>query len=415
MIAAHVIPAVWREAVAELWRHRLRTSLTLLGLVFGVGAIVAMLGVGEGSRREALRLVESLGLHNLIVERVEQDQDTLKENRARSLGLTLADARAAAAVVPGATKFAAEKHIRTDRVFSDDGSGDAQASGVSPDGFALASLRVAQGRAITQADDDALAAVAVLGAQAAHDLFPDGKALGRLVKVNQVWLRVIGVLADRDLGRDKFEGVALGGESNRVFVPLASAQARFRFQPLEDEIDRFTLSVADPDRLAEDARVLGAVMTQRHGGVADYRVIVPQQLYRQHQQTQRIFSIVMGAIAGVSLLVGGIGIMNIMLANVLERRREIGLLRALGARRRDIVERFLREAAVICACGTAAGLAFGALLAYAIAAFAGWQVAWSPLLIALSAGACTLIGMAFAVYPARQAAALDPIAAIRSE
>ena len=409
------LPAVWREAIAELWRHRLRTSLTLLGLIFGVGAIVAMLGVGEGSRRAALRLVESLGLHNVIVERVEQDQDTLKENRARSLGLTLADARAAAAVVPGATRFAAEKRIRTDRVFSDAGTSDAQAGGVSPDWFALASLRVVQGRVPTQADDDALAAVAVLGSQAAHDLFPDGAAVGRLVKVNHVWLRVIGVLADRDLGQDKFEGVSLGGESNRVYVPLASAQARFRFQPLEDEIDRFTLSVSDPDRLADAARVLDAVLAQRHGGVTDYRVIVPQQLYRQHQQTQRIFSIVMGAIAGVSLLVGGIGIMNIMLANVLERRREIGLLRALGARRRDIIERFLREAAVICAAGTGIGLIFGALLAYAIAAFAGWQVAWSPLLIVLSAGACALIGMAFAVYPARQAAALDPIVAIRAE
>jgi putative ABC transport system permease protein len=318
-------------------------------------------------------------------------------------------------VVPGATQYAAEKRIRTDRVFSDAGMSDAQASGVSPDWFALSSLRAAQGRTLTQADDATLAAVAVLGSQAAHDLFPDGKALDRLVKVNHVWLRVVGVLADRDLGQDKFEGVALGGESNRVFVPLASARARFRFQPLEDEIDRFMVSVSDPQHLADDARVLGAALVQRHGGVTDYRVIVPQQLYRQHQQTQRIFSIVMGAIAGVSLLVGGIGIMNIMLANVLERRREIGLLRALGARRRDIVERFLREAAVICASGTVAGVVFGALLAYAIAAFAGWQVAWSPLLIVFSAGACAAIGMAFAVYPARQAAALDPIVAIRAE
>jgi putative ABC transport system permease protein len=157
------------------------------------------------------------------------------------------------------------------------------------------------------------------------------------------------------------------------------------------------------------------VLEQRHGGEADYELVVPQQLFRQHQQTQRIFQVVMGAIAVISLVVGGIGIMNIMLANVLERRREIGLLRALGARRRDVVAQFLREASVICISGALLGLLFGTALAYAIAAFAGWQVAWSPLLIALSAGACTLIGMAFAVYPARQAAALDPIAAIRSE
>jgi putative ABC transport system permease protein len=226
---------------------------------------------------------------------------------------------------------------------------------------------------------------------------------------------VVGVLADRDLGQDKFEGVALGADSNRVFVPLASARARFRFQPMEDEIDRFLLRLKNPEGLAGGARVLTEVLDQRHAGVGDYRLIVPQQLYRQNQKTQRIFSVVMGSIAGVSLLVGGIGIMNIMLASVLERRREIGLLRAIGARRQDIVQRFLREALVICASGGLIGLLFGALLAYAIAAFAGWQVAWAPIGVIASVLACMMIGLVFSIYPARQAAALDPIAAIRDE
>jgi putative ABC transport system permease protein len=410
-----MIAAAWREAIEELWRRRLRTLLTLLGLIFGVGAIVAMQGVGEGSRREALRLVESLGLRNLIVERVALDPETQKESRARSLGLSLADARAAVAVVPGAERYAAEKRIHTFAVFSDLAQASAQASGVSPDFFALASLHVAEGRALTAADDDKLAAVAVLGHQAAHELFPDGHALDHMVKVNHVWLRVVGVLADRDLGKDKFEGVALGAESDRIFIPLASTLARFRFPPIEDEIDRFMLGLKDPEQLAAGARVLSAVLEQRHGGVADYTLVVPQQLYRQNQKTQQIFSIVMGAIAGVSLLVGGIGIMNIMLANVLVRRRDIGLLRALGARQRDIIERFLREAVVICASGATIGLLFGAALAYLIAAFAGWQVAWPAILILVSTLLCALIGMAFAVYPARQAAQLDPITAIRAE
>jgi len=198
-------------------------------------------------------------------------------------------------------------------------------------------------------------------------------------------------------------------------VPLASAQARFRFQPMEDEIDRFLLRLKNPDGLAVGARVLTELLDQRHAGASDYQLIVPQQLYRQNQKTQRIFSVVMGSIAGVSLLVGGIGIMNIMLANVLERRREIGLLRAIGARRQDIVQRFLREALVICASGALIGLLFGAVLAYAIAAFAGWQVAWAPVGVVASVLLCMLIGLAFSIYPARQAAALDPIAAIRDE
>jgi len=217
------LPPAWREAIEELWRRRLRTLLTLLGLIFGVGAIVAMQAVGEGSQREALRLVESLGLHNLIAEATPQDADALKETRARSLGLSIADAEAALAVVPGAEKFAAEKPIKTHSVFSDSGSSDAQASGVSADYFALSSLHVAQGRALDAHDEDTLAAVAVIGGQVARELFPDGKALGQPVKVNHVWLDVVGVLADRDLGKDQFEGVQLGGESNRIYVPLANS------------------------------------------------------------------------------------------------------------------------------------------------------------------------------------------------
>jgi len=427
------LPTPWREALEELLRRKLRTGLTLLGLIFGVGAIVAMQAVGEGSRREALKLVQGLGLNNLIVEDRTTDTDSLKEQRERSIGLTEADARAALAVVPGAESYAAEKRIRAHAVYSDAGSSDAQASGVSPEYFALSALEAAHGRLLEAADDDALAPVAVLGHQAARSLFPPpaaaaagapsagsseaaaAAAIGRYVKVNHVWLRVVGVLADRDLGQDRFEGVQLGLESNRVFVPLAAARARFRFQPLEAQIDRFLLRVSDPAALAGSAQVLGAVLAQRHAGVDDYSLVVPQQLFRQHQQTQRIFQVVMAAIAGVSLLVGGIGIMNIMLANVLERRREVGLLRALGARRRDIVRQFLREATVICVTGALLGVLFGGLLAYLIAAFASWQVGWAPLPIVLAAGACALVGLGFGVYPARQAALLDPIAALRTE
>jgi putative ABC transport system permease protein len=409
------LPPVWREAVEELWRRRLRTLLTLLGLIFGVGAIVAMQAVGEGSKREALRMVESLGLHNLIAEVKPQDEATLKESRARSLGLSVADAHAALAVVPGAEKFAAEKRVRTHTVFSDSGRSDAQASGISADWFELSSLQVAKGRALNAEDEQALAPVTVIGHQAAASLFPGADPIGALVKVNHVWLEVVGVLADRDLGQDDFEGVQLGSESNRIYLPLASARARFRFQPQEDEIDRFLLRLDSPTKLAAGAGVLSAVLDQRHAGIADYQLVVPQQLFQQHQQTQRIFQVVMGAIAVISLVVGGIGIMNIMLANVLERRREIGLLRALGARKRDVIAQFLREASVICISGALLGLVFGGVLAYLIATFAGWQVAWAPVPILLSAAFCALVGLAFGVYPARQAAQLDPIAALRHE
>jgi putative ABC transport system permease protein len=405
----------WREAFEELARRKLRTGLTLLGLVFGVGSIVAMQAVGEGSRREALRLVEGLGLTNLVVEAKTFDETSLRELRARSLGLTRADAQAALDVVPGAVAMAAEKRLRTDVVASDHAASDALASAISPSFFELGSLRVAEGRALTQADDDALAAVAVLGHQAARSLFPQGGAVGQHVKVNHAWLEVVGVLADRDLSADRFQGVPLGLESNRVFVPLASGLARFRLQPMEDEVDRLLVRVDAPERIGEGAQVLAALLKQRHAGADDYSLVIPAQLFAQHQQTQRIFRVVMSAIAGVSLLVGGIGIMNIMLANVLERRREVGLLRALGARRTDVVAQFLREAAVICVAGALLGVAFGIALAYAIATLAGWDVAWAPLPILVAVLLCTAVGLAFGVYPAKQAADLDPIASLRTE
>ena len=406
----------WREAVEELWRRRLRTLLTLLGLIFGVGSIVAMQGVGEGSRQEALKLVEGLGLRNLIAKTESPpDEDALREMRARSLGLTRADADAALDVVPGATGIAAEKAIKTHSVLSEFSKSDAVASGVTPGYFALSSLQVAQGRAFDDSDDDRLAAVAVLGHQAAKTLFPGRSAVGELVKVNHAWFEVIGVLTDRDLSKDQFEGVQLGLESNRVFVPLGSALARLRFQPMEDEIDRFLVQLDDPAHIVDGSKVLSAMLDQRHAGQKDYTLIVPAQLYQQHQATQRIFRIVMAAIAGVSLLVGGIGIMNIMLANVLERKREIGLLRALGARRRDVIEQFMREAALICGVGALLGLVFGGVLAYAIAWLAGWTVGWAPIPVLTATLVCALTGLAFGVYPARQAADLDPIAALRTD
>lgn len=407
--------APWREALEELSRRKLRTGLTLLGLIFGIGAIVAMQAVGEGSRREALKLVQGLGLNNLIVEAKTFDTDTLRENRSRSLGLTVADARAALAVVPDANRFAAEKRIKTHAVFGEQGAGEAQISGVTPDYFELAALQVAQGRALSDQDEAALASVVVLGNQAARDLFPKGDAVGQSVKLNHAWFEVVGVLVDRDLSTDKFEGIQLGLESNRAFVPLSSARARFRLQPMEDEVDRFWLRIEDPARIAQAARVTAAVLDQRHAGIDDVSLVVPAQLYRQHQETQRIFQVVMAAIAGVSLLVGGIGIMNIMLANVLERKREIGLLRALGARQRDVIHQFLRETFVICVLGALLGVVFGGVLAYLIATLAGWQVAWAPIPIFIATASCALVGLAFGVYPARQAAQLDPIAALRTE
>jgi len=404
-----------RHAFEQLHQHKLRTFLTLLGMVFGVGAVIAMLSIGEGARQESLRMIESMGLHNLLVQSRELDQETLKEVREHSVGLSHSDVLAIRQTLPTVIAVSEEKKIKIWSLFSLHASSDAQVLAVSPAYFDLASLQVDAGRTIDQEDDKRYAQVAVLGAQVARALFPGGDPVGQKIKVNHLWLKVIGVLQDRDLGKEEFEGVRIGGDRNRVFIPLNTAYKRLRFEPLESELDSIRLrlnSEADPQH---SARTVNYLLARRHGEQNDYELVIPAALLKQQQQTQRIFTIVMSAIAGISLLVGGIGIMNIMLATVLERTREIGLLRAIGARKIDIQQQFLLESAAVAGIGALIGIIFGLMLAFTIQQFADWPVAWSPMGIILSVSICLLTGIVFGWYPARQAASLDPIKALHAE
>ncbi|MBI3712853.1 MAG: ABC transporter permease [Burkholderiales bacterium] len=407
--------ALLMEAIVELKRRKLRTGLTLLGMIFGVAAIVAMLAVGEGSKREALRLVAELGLNNLIVESKNIVPDKLKEIRTRSLGLSAADANAALAVVPGAVSVSLKKEIKVDQLIYGVNIVPGRAFAVSPAYAEHGGLEVQRGRWFVAEDSATLAPVCVIGARLAKTLFGDQNPVGERVKLNHTWLEVVGVLLDRSAGKSEFEGVKLGLDDERLFVPWETGRARFFFTMLEDEVDG--ISIRLDGKVAPDSasRVLQTLVAQRHAGADDTNLIVPMGLYRQNQQTQRIFTIVMSSIAAVSLLVGGIGIMNIMLANVLERRREIGLKRALGARRRDVVDQFLAEALVIAVTGALLGVVLGAAAAYTIASLAGWSVAWSPVSLLFAVSACIAVGLAFGVFPARQASTLDPIAALRSD
>lgn len=403
------------EAIVELQRRKLRTGLTLLGMVFGVGAIVAMLAVGEGSKREALRLVSELGLNNVLLEAKSLTPDRLKDIRTRSLGLSAADGAAALSVVPGAESVSFKKEIKVDQLARGATVATATAFAVSPGYAEHSGVRVSHGRWFAAEDGATLAPVAVLGSRLAKTLFGDAEAVGSRIKLNHQWLEVIGVLADRAAGKSEFEGVKLGLDDERLFVPWETGRARFRFTLIEDEVDGISLRLDGKSPPDVAARVLQTLIEQRHGGEEDSNLIVPMGLYRQHQQTQRIFTVVMSSIAAVSLLVGGIGIMNIMLASVLERIKEIGVRRSLGARETDIVLQFLFEAVIISLLGGVIGVGLGVLSAKLIASAADIPTVISTWSIALSFGVAATIGLVFGIFPARKAAKEDPIKALRIE
>lgn len=403
------------QAIEELWFHKLRTFLTLLGMIFGVGAVISMLSIGEGAKREALELIDAMGLRNLIVKARKMDEKELKEAREHSMGLSLQDVRAGLDTLPFVESYSAYKEVNTYALFSKYGDGEASVYGVTPSFFDMAHLEVSVGRTLLDWDNEHFSQVCVLGSQVAHRLFPDGKAFGQSVKVNHLWLQVVGILKERHFSKDQFQGIKLGGEQNRIYLPFQTAAKKFKYKPYEDECDEFRFQLqkgVDPENAAA---TLSHLLNVRHGEMDDFELIIPAALLNQQKKTQKIFTIVMACVAGISLLVGGIGIMNIMLATVLERTREIGLRRAVGARKNDIIWQFMVESFTISAVGGVLGVFLGFGLSQIIARFAQWQVAWSLTPIVLSLGVCSLVGLVFGIYPAIKASKMDPIVALNHE
>ncbi len=404
-----------KDAWEELWHHKMRTGLTLLGMVFGVGAVIAMLSIGEGAEQEALQLIDSMGMRNVIVNAKVMDKEQQKEIRTHSIGLSRRDLEIATDTLSFIENSSAEKKIKAFIVFGNGNKSDASVYGVTPSYFDLSGFSTTEGKLFGEKEERGFSQVAVLGDYAARTLFPGENAVGKLIKVNHVWLEVIGVLEDKSINKNEFEGIKLGGEKNRVFVPLKTALKKFKFPQFSDEIDTFKIQVSKTTEPNLAAIALNHLLNQRHGKADDFEVVVPAKLMEQHRQTRRIFTIVMSCVAGISLLVGGIGIMNIMLATVLERTKEIGLLRACGARQKDIKNLFMVESFTVAAVGGLLGIILGYIIAQIIAFYADWAVGFSFSAIFLSVGVCAFIGLTFGLYPAIKASKMDPIEALQHD
>ena len=404
--------------VQNLLVHGLRSLLTMLGMIFGVAAVVAMLSIGAGARQKVMALIEQMGVHNLIVEAKEtlewQAHDKI---RKLSPGLTLQDYRVIQDDLQGVIASTPRKRLTPSKIIPKAQQDMPALMGVYPNYQQIAGLNLVSGRFFDQSDEDRAAPVCVLGAAAKWSLFGSANPLGQYVKVNEQWFRVIGVVGPQLSSESDSSAATSTDVNNNIYIPLQAAFLRLEdsYSQVRDEIDGIYLNLADSANISETAQVVRAILDSSHHGADDFSIIVPAELLAEQKRTEHLFNTVMVAIASISLLVGGIGIMNIMLASILERTREIGLRRAVGARQSDIVRQFVVEATMISFAGGTIGVVFGFFISRLIAWLAGWSTIVSFSSIALAFLVSISVGLIFGIYPATKAARLDPVEAIRYE
>ncbi len=401
-------------AAQNLWGQKTRTLLTALGIIFGVGAVIGMLAIGAGAREESLRFIEQLGVRNLLVEsRPATSQQELQQRRRSSPGLTARDIRILSANVDALELISARRDMHPSRVLPKPAQDIPELFGVNPSYADIHNWRFAEGRPFTQMEDKSASAVCVMGEAAKISMLGFGPAVNGFVKVDQSWLRVVGVLkAQVSSGA----GGLAPDLNNIIYIPLNTFQYRFETgESLKDDLAGVDMRLKPGSDSSASAKVVSAILNSTHHNIADYAVTIPAELLAEQQRSQSIFTYVMVAIAAISLLVGGIGIMNIVLATVLERTREIGVRRAIGARRSDIIRQFLLESVLISIGGGLVGIAFGYFLSWLIARAAEWKTIVTPSSIAIAFGVSVAVGLVFGIYPARKASRIDPIEALRYE
>ena len=403
----------------NLRAHKLRSLLTMLGMIFGVAAVVAMLSIGAGAQQEVMAFIEQLGVRNLIVEAREAgDGQALQKVRQLSAGLSFKDLRVLQSNLGNVSAVTARKRFTPTKLLPRPIGGDMPVVyGVSPAYASIGNLRMASGRFFDDSETASAAPVAVIGEAAASTLFGADDPVGRYLKVNEQWLQVIGVAGPQLTVQSDVAGLPAQDRNNLVYVPLYSSIFRLEDgqSSRKDEIDGIYLQMKSSADVPAAAALVRGILDVAHRGAGDFTIVSPAELLAEQRRTQRIFEMVMVAIASISLLVGGIGIMNIMLASVLERTREIGVRRAIGARQKDVVRQFLIETTIISLTGGVVGIVVGVALSQAIGYLAGWSTIVTTASIVLAFLVSVSIGLVFGLYPAVRAAGLDPVKALHYE
>ena len=447
-------------ALEAIQRNKLRALLTSLGIIFGVASVIAMLAIGSGAQQEVLSQMELLGTNNVIIQPTLEQTEGLvgqengeSESNKYSPGLTLHDIESIRELVPEVEFISPEivfesNFIRKARMRS------GKIVGVSEEYFNINTFDVVEGNNFNRSQIERAEPVCVIGYDVKTKFFPGENPIGKKIKVGNLWLTVVGVLKKKELSTENIERLGIRNYNLDIFAPVTTVLLRFKNRALvtkddidasgggggfgggrvvifssdsnnegEDDassvnyhqLDKVIVRVSDSEYSVSIAEVLSRMLKRRHNGVVDYEIIVPEQLLQQEQRTKRIFNIVLSSIASISLIVGGIGIMNIMLASVVERYKEIGLRLAVGAQKKDIELQFLTESLALSVGGGLVGIFLGVVFSFAIEWTADIATIVSPFSIIISFGVALVIGVIFGYMPARRAAQQDPVHALRHE
>ncbi len=442
-------------ALEAVFANRVRSILTALGIIFGVAAVIAMLAIGNGAQEEIMEQIKLVGVNNIVITPIiEQKEENLAEESAASEknkfspGLTLKDAQTIREIIPNIEKISPEIVLET-HIIKNGIRRSAKLVGVEPNYFSLTNFNLAVGKMFNETQLINGDPVCIIGKTIETKFFPTENPIGKRIKVGNIWLEVIGVLEERLISGSSISKLGIRDYNMDVYTPIQTVLIRYKNRALvtrnmllsmqrrsrgmvviiggssggdEDQpatnyhqIDRLVVQVNKTEMLNPIAEILSRILERRHFRVIDYQITIPELLLKQQQRTNQIFNFVLGAIAGISLLVGGIGIMNIMLASVLERIKEIGLRMALGAKKQDIISQFVFEAVMISISGGLIGVILGISFAILVSHFADIPTIITFSSIILSFGVAATVGLIFGIAPARRAASQDPIASLRYE
>jgi len=430
--------------IEAIQTNKIKSLLTALGIIFGVAAVISMMAIGNGAEHEILEQIKMVGVNNIIVspssasiskgqENTTNQNDEISVRKKKfSKGLTLLDAEAIEEVIPTVVKVCPVMSVNYAAILNGR-SKPVTLEGTNNHYFELFNINLQSGSYYNAQQEEKGFPVCIIGDNIKNVFFGQSDPVGKFIKTGEIWLKVIGVVERRDFTASASDEMGISSTDNKIFVPVKTMLLRFinrslvRADEIErqsssgqgsqaenlNQLDKIIVQVKETEQLTPTSEILTRMLLRRHNGLYDFDVTIPELLLKQQQRTKNIFNIVLGVIAGISLIVGGIGIMNIMLSSVMERIREIGLRQAIGASRKDIIVQFLAESTLISVSGGFAGILLGIALSMTITAIFDIKTIISLFSIFIAFSVSALVGISFGYLPAKHASDQDPVESLR--